>query len=216
MSTYESEHNTTDPSTAQTPRRRRPDLSTFFSALSEITPAPDHRPHAVPVPGDVSAAFYSLAEALEMMRRDADSAPADAQEEGTGTETASSDTGRDLLTTMIQSLLAQADTPPREVEGVSEEFCDMLERVPKSSLNPSDTCPICNNPFVEDPYPLVVQLPCHPTHRFDLECVRPWLRLRGTCPLDRVDFAKQLREKAEAKKKLVEEDEEEEWDGMYG
>ncbi|KAJ5583360.1 Zinc finger RING-type [Penicillium sp. DV-2018c] len=210
MSTYESEHNTTDPSTAQTPRRRRPDLSTFFSALSEITPAPDHRPHAVPVPGDVSAAFYSLAEALEMMRRDADSAPADAQEEGTGTETASSDTGRDLLTTMIQSLLAQADTPPREVEGV------MLERVPKSSLNPSDTCPICNNPFVEDPYPLVVQLPCHPTHRFDLECVRPWLRLRGTCPLDRVDFAKQLREKAEAKKKLVEEDEEEEWDGMYG
>jgi hypothetical protein len=31
-----------------------------------------------------------------------------------------------------------------------------------------------------------------------------------------VDFAKQLREKAEARKKLVEEDEEEEWDGMYG
>jgi hypothetical protein len=92
----------------------------------------------------------------------------------------------------------------------------VLDRVPKASLKPSDTCPICNNPFVEDPYPLVVQLPCHPTHRFDLECVRPWLRLRGTCPLDRVDFAKQLRDKAEAKKKLVEEDEEEEWDGMYG
>jgi hypothetical protein len=40
--------------------------------------------------------------------------------------------------------------------------------------------------------------------------------LRGTCPLDRTDFAKQLREKAEERKKLVEEDEEEEWDGMYG
>lgn len=92
----------------------------------------------------------------------------------------------------------------------------VLERVPKASLKPDDTCPICNNPFVEDPYPLIVQLPCHPTHRFDMECVRPWLRLRGTCPLDRVDFAKQLRDKAEAKKKLVEEDEEEEWDGMYG
>lgn len=91
-----------------------------------------------------------------------------------------------------------------------------LERVPKASLKPADTCPICNNPFMEDAYPLVVQLPCHPTHRFDLECVRPWLRLRGTCPLDRIDFAKQLRDKAEAKKKLVEEDEEEEWDGMYG
>ncbi|KGO58830.1 Zinc finger, RING-type [Penicillium expansum] len=210
MSTYEIEHNTTDPSTATNARRCRPDLSTFFSTLSQITPAPDHRPHAVPVPGDVSAAFFSLAEALDMMRREADSAPhPDAQE---GTDNADSDTGRDLLTTMIQSLLAQADTPPREVEGVDEEFCDTLERVPKASLKPADTCPICNNPFMEDAYPLVVQLPCHPTHRFDLECVRPWLRLRGTCPLDRIDFAKQLRDKVEAKKKLVEEDEEEEWD----
>ncbi|OQE88400.1 hypothetical protein PENNAL_c0017G06042 [Penicillium nalgiovense] len=231
MSTYEIEHNTTDPSTAPSARRRRPDLSTFFSTLSQITPAPDHRPHAVPVPGDVSAAFFSLAEALDMMRRETDSGPQPGAQEGT--DNADSDTGRDLLTTMIQSLLAQADTPPREVEGVDEEFCDskkhspsspcpstspanMLDRVPKASLKPSDTCPICNNPFVEDAYPLVVQLPCHPTHRFDLECVRPWLRLRGTCPLDRVDFAKQLRDKAEAKKKLVEEDEEEEWDGMYG
>ncbi|KAJ5328012.1 uncharacterized protein N7506_000492 [Penicillium brevicompactum] len=207
MSTYEIEHNTSDPSTAQTPRRRRPDLSTFFSALSEITPAPDHRPHAVPVPGDVSAAFYSLAEALEMMRRDTDSTTEAPEASDAGT-----DNGRDLLSTMIQSLLAQADTPPREVEGVSEEFCDVLDRVPKASLKASDTCPICNNPFLDDQYPLVVQLPCHPTHRFDMECIRPWLRLRGTCPLDRVDFAKQQREKAEAKKKLVEEDDEEEWD----
>ena len=96
--------------------------------------------------------------------------------------------------------------------------CDIpvLDRVPKSSLDASQICPICNNPFLEDQYPLVVQLPCHPTHLFDLECVRPWLRLRGTCPLDRTDFAKQLRDKAEERKKLVEEDEEEEWDGMYG
>jgi hypothetical protein len=116
------EHNTTDPSTAQVPRRRRPDLSTFFSTLSEITPAPDHRPHAVPVPGDVSAAFYSLAEALDMMRRETDSTNTEAQQDGTDND--GSDNGRDLLTTMIQSLLAQADTPPREVEGVSEEYCD--------------------------------------------------------------------------------------------
>lgn len=92
----------------------------------------------------------------------------------------------------------------------------MLDRVPKSSLKPSDVCPICNNPFLEDQYPLVVQLACHPTHRFDLDCIRPWLRLRGTCPLDRRDFAKELRDQAEAKKKLVEDDEEEEWDNMYG
>ncbi|KAJ5380801.1 uncharacterized protein N7496_003229 [Penicillium cataractarum] len=208
MSTYESEHNTTDLAVNNnSPRRRRPDLSTFFATLSEITPAPDHRPHAVPVPGDVSAAFYSLAEAFEVMRRQA----ADlATERGDGAD------GEDLLNQMIQSLLSEADTPPREVEGVSDEFCDMLERVPKASLDASQICPICNNPFLDDEYPLVVQLPCHPTHLFDLECVRPWLRLRGTCPLDRTDFAKQLRDKAEERKKLAEEDEEEEWDGMYG
>ncbi|KAJ5662017.1 uncharacterized protein N7477_009633 [Penicillium maclennaniae] len=210
MSTYEIEHNTTDPSAAtQPPRRRRPDLSTFFATLSEITPAPDHRPHAVPVPGDVSAAFYSLAEAFEVMRRDAADMPEREGEQG-GQNT------EDLLTRMIQTLLSDADMPPREVEGVSEEFCDTLERVPKSALNSSQVCPICNNPFLEDEYPLVVQLPCHPTHLFDLECVKPWLRLRGTCPMDRFDFAKQQREKKEALKKLAEDDEEEEWDGMYG
>ncbi|KAJ5755756.1 Zinc finger RING-type [Penicillium manginii] len=215
MSTYEIEHNTTDPSTASSaPRRRRPDLSTFFSTLSEITPAPDHRPHAVPVPGDVSAAFYSLAEALEMMRRESGTAEPLPQ---TGDNTAASaETTDDLLTTMIQNLLNGAEAPPREVEGVSEEFCDMLDRVPKSSLDSSQTCPICNNPFLEDEYPLVVRLPCHPTHLFDLECVRPWLRLRGTCPLDRFDFAKQQREKDEERKRIADEDEEEEWDGMYG
>ena len=92
----------------------------------------------------------------------------------------------------------------------------VLDRVPRKSLTPNQTCPICNNPFLEDQFPLVVQLPCHPTHLFDLECVRPWLRLRGTCPLDRKDFAKEEREKAEARRQKPVEDDEEEWDGMYG
>lgn len=30
----------------------------------------------------------------------------------------------DVLTQMIQTLLRDADMPPREVEGVSEQFCD--------------------------------------------------------------------------------------------
>lgn len=91
----------------------------------------------------------------------------------------------------------------------------VLDRVPRTSLKETQTCPICNNPFLEDEYPLVVRLPCHSTHLFDLECIRPWLRLRGTCPLDRTDFAKQEREKAEARRKKPVEDDEE-WDGMYG
>ena len=76
----------------------------------------------MPVPGDISAAFYSLAEALEMMRRDAGTEPHTHAQ--AGTDSNGTDHGHDLLTTMIQSLLSQADTPPREVKGVSEEFCD--------------------------------------------------------------------------------------------
>ncbi|KAB8073856.1 hypothetical protein BDV29DRAFT_131743 [Aspergillus leporis] len=207
MSTYEVEHNTTDPSTTNTTTpRRRPDLSTFFATLSEISSDEARtRQHAVPVPRDVSAAFYSLAEAFEWMRR-----------EGGHTEATEGGESDDLLTQMIQNLLQEAETPPKEVEGVSEEFCDVLDRVPRSSLKKGQTCPICNNEFLEDQYSLVVRLPCHPTHLFDMECVRPWLRLRGTCPLDRTDFAKQEREKAEARRKKPVEDEEEEWDGMYG
>ncbi|KAF7586431.1 hypothetical protein BBP40_008920, partial [Aspergillus hancockii] len=200
------EHNTTDPSTTNTTTpRRRPDLSTFFATLSEISPDEARtRQHAVPVPRDVSAAFYSLAEAFEWMRREG-SHPTPTAEGG--------ETDDSLLTQMIQSLLQEAEMPPKEVEGVSEEFCDVLDRVPKAALKKGQSCPICSNEFLDDQYPLVVRLPCHPTHLFDMECVRPWLRLRGTCPLDRTDFAKLEREKAEARrKKPAEDEEEEEWD----
>ncbi|PLN81934.1 hypothetical protein BDW42DRAFT_193330 [Aspergillus taichungensis] len=226
MSTYEVEHSTPDLSapSQSSQRRRRPDLSTFFAKLSEISSDEARsRPHAVPVPGDISAAFYSLADALNVMRREGEGGGIPS---GNGVPdlgaafhsggAAASVHGDDLLAQMIQTLLSEAETPPKEIEGVSEEFCDVLDRVPKTSLKPSQTCPICNNPFLEDQYPLVVRLPCHPTHLFDLECVRPWLRLRGTCPLDRRDFAKEEREKAEARKKKPVEDDEEEWDGMYG
>lgn len=91
----------------------------------------------------------------------------------------------------------------------------MLERVPTSSLTPDQVCPICSAPFLDDPHPLVVLLPCHPTHLFDLACVRPWLRVQGTCPLDRTDFAQQQRDREAEQERIAAEDSEEEWDGMY-
>ena len=42
------------------------------------------------------------------------------------------DTG--LLGQMIQILLQEADAPPREVEGVSEEFCDGTVIIPQLRL----------------------------------------------------------------------------------
>ena len=41
-----------------------------------------------------------------------------------------------------------------------------------------------------DDYPLVVRLPCHKDHIFDLECIAPWLKLHATCPMDRKDLLK--------------------------
>ncbi|KAM5471612.1 hypothetical protein MferCBS49748_001782 [Microsporum ferrugineum] len=224
------EHSTTDNNTSANDSRQpgsrrsaRPDLSTFFATLNEISPYQGEqrtRPHAVPVPGDVSAAFRSLAEAFDVMRRSGDNAPLPVYD-GRDPEMADAEQGP-LIEEMIRALLQEAEAPPREVEGVSEEFCDMLDRVPKSKLKEAQSCPICNNPFLEDSHPLVVRLPCHTSHLFDLECVRPWLRLRGTCPLDRTDFGKKERQKEQErlerlmkKSSGLNDDDDEEWDGMY-
>ena len=59
------------------------------------------------------------------------------------------DGGNDLLATMVQSLMENANDPPRELQGVPDTFLDQLERVPKKALKKTDTCPICCNPFLD-------------------------------------------------------------------
>ena len=127
----------------------------------------------------------------------------------------------DLLDTMISTLTSSATSPPKDVPGVDDEYVAKLERIPAKRLKRGTDCPICGERFADDPHPLVVRLPCHPNHIFDLECIAPWLRLNGTCPLDRVDLAAKERSRkeerlAEIKKNAKPEDEEEEWDGLYG
>ena len=94
------------------------------------------RPHAIPVPGDMSAAFRSLAEAFEVIRREGEGGMAGmwlgGEDAAPGDEDGVGDAG--LLGQMIRILLREADAPPREVEGVSEEFCDgMVTTCPSSS-----------------------------------------------------------------------------------
>jgi hypothetical protein len=90
----------------------------------------------------MSAAFRLLANAFEMMR----GRPADDQGSGEN----------DLLANMIEVLRQNADDPPTELKGVPDSFLDELERVPKKSLKPTDTCPICVNPFLEGEYMVCV------------------------------------------------------------
>ncbi|KAF2642627.1 hypothetical protein P280DRAFT_395665 [Massarina eburnea CBS 473.64] len=195
------EHNIpTKESKAEHPPRR-PDLASFFSTLELVdtsNPEDHHNAHAQPQPENTAAAFRLLANAFEMMRgRPADEAGA--AREG----------GDDLLASMIGYLRQNADDPPSELKGVPDSFLDELERVPNKSLKPTDTCPICVNPFLEDEYPLVVQLPCHKDHYFDLDCIRPWLKLNSTCPLDRKELLKKKQPPPPA------DDDEEEYDDMY-
>lgn len=120
---------------------RRPDLSTFFSTLELVdtsNPQAHHNVHAVPQPENITAAFRLLANAFEMMRGRAPDEHGDSHA-----------AGDDLLANMIEYLRQNADDPPTELKGVPDSFLDELERVPKKSLKPSDTCPICVNPFLD-------------------------------------------------------------------
>ncbi|EEY21978.1 conserved hypothetical protein [Verticillium alfalfae VaMs.102] len=101
-------------------------------------------------------------------------------------------------------------SPPVEIPGVGQSYLDALDRVDRKTLGQEEQCPICAERFLDDQYCLVVELPCHHSHRFDLECVGPWLMGKGSCPMCRKDLTK----KKEVP--IVQDDEEDDDpDGLY-
>lgn len=172
-------------------------MSSFFNQLSQVeTDESSHNnPHASPTPVDMAAAIRLLQSQFQALLRDP-----------TSTENS------EFLTHLTEDLDQLIENPPEKVEGVPQSYLDELERVPKKQLKKDDNCPICGENFLDDPYPLVVQLPCHTTHRFDLECVGPWLRLNGTCPLDRKNLVKK---KEVVKAKKDDGEDEEIYDDLY-
>ncbi|KAI9054360.1 hypothetical protein LZ554_001523 [Drepanopeziza brunnea f. sp. 'monogermtubi'] len=206
MNPYEVEHNIK--ATPQA-RSRRPDMSTFFSHLAQIeTPSAQTNTHATPTPVAIAAAERLLQEQFQALQQNL----AVGSSTGTGAD-ADSDAHAHVavLEGLIATLQADIEAPPRKSPGVPQSYLDELDRVPKKALRAGDVCPICNEEFLDDAFPLVVQLPCHASHRFDLECVGPWLRLQGTCPLDR----KEMLKKKEVVKVVEEEQEEEDYDEMF-
>ncbi|KAK3349408.1 hypothetical protein B0T25DRAFT_242046 [Lasiosphaeria hispida] len=196
---YEVEHNITASANSGSSRRRQVDMSTFTSHLHQIVPDSDpapeqqhNNPHAVPNPVDVAALFRLLQDQM-----------------GTLATTAPTDANRDFLRELVEALEEDVAHPPTSIPGVSQEYLDGLDRVARKTIKKDETCPICAERYLDDQYCLVVELPCHHSHRFDLECVGPWLRSKGTCPLCRKELAK--------KKEVVVDDEEEDDDpnGLY-
>ncbi|KAI0997567.1 hypothetical protein K3495_g10625 [Podosphaera aphanis] len=194
---YEIDHNIRSDDTR--PRaRRRPSMTSFFSHLAQVEMSPTpHNPHATPTPVDMAAAERLLQDQLLMFRA-----------------TASSTTHQEFLQSLITSLNADIDRPPTVVPGVSQSYLDQLERVSRKALKKGEECKICGEEFLADEFCLVVQLPCHPLHRFDLECIGPWLRLQGTCPVDRKDLEGEKKMRLE-KLILTEVEEDDDYDEMF-
>merc|ERR1711935_1258033 len=70
----------------------------------------------------------------------------------------------------------------------------MLEIVPieKLSSKATEPCSICHEPMV--PGEQCRRLPCF--HLFHRTCIDKWLRLKGTCPLDKLLLSDMLRQQS--------------------
>ena len=153
-------------------------MASFFSLLNQIsepsgTQTPHQNPHATPTPVDSAALYRMLQDQLLTLHTTAPTAD-----------------NRDFLEQLISSLEADINDPPTHLRGVSQEFVDTLDRVNRKKLHKDDDCAICKVPYLEDEWCLVVELPCKGRHQFDLECVGPWLRSKGTCPMCREEMGK--------------------------
>ncbi|EGY17902.1 hypothetical protein VD0002_g3827 [Verticillium dahliae] len=194
---YEVEHNIKPP--RQHANYRRVDMSTFDAFLHQMhtnpssSSTPHNNPHATPTPVDAASLFTLLQQQFQTLHA-----------------TAPSTANASFLESLVEALAADIDQPPVEIPGVGQSYLDALDRVNRKTLAQDEQCPICAERFLDDPYCLVVELPCHHSHRFDLECVGPWLMAKGSCPMCRKDLTK----KKEVP--VVQDDEEDDDpDGLY-
>jgi hypothetical protein len=169
-------------------------MSTFFTKIATLNTDESvsrrNNPHSVASPVDLRETYLLAADGLQQVM-----------------SAAVNEAHHDFLEGLIEDLHSGAEHA-EPIKGCSQNYIDGLDRVPKKLLKKNDMCPICAEKFLDDEYPLVVQLPCHASHKFDLECIAPWLKLQGTCPLDRKELER---------RKAVEvprDEEEEDYDDM--
>lgn len=176
-------------------------MSSFNALLDQIsdppadgTTTPQQNPHATPTPVDSAALFRMLQDQLLTLHT-----------------TAPTPENAAFLEGLVSSLEADINDPPTKLRGVDQEFVDSLERVSRKKLGKNDDCAICKVPYLEDEWCLVVELPCKGRHQYDLECVGPWLRSKGTCPMCREELGKK-----KAPPPVEDDEEDEDPMGLYG
>ncbi|KAG5977995.1 hypothetical protein E4U55_006434 [Claviceps digitariae] len=187
---------------APAPSTRRINMASFFSLLDRVsssgTATPHNNPNATPTLPDVANVFRLLQDQMQTLAA-----------------TAPDHENRSFLLDLVSVLEGDINDPPSQLEGVGQDFLDGLDRVKRKTLGGGDDCAICRIPYLEDQYCLVVELPCKGRHRFDLECVGPWLRSKGTCPMCREEMGKKKEEKKSVGESVEEDGEEEDMDMMY-
>jgi hypothetical protein len=108
----------------------KPDLSSFFSMLEAAEPDPaSSNPHIEPLPVQVEALQNLLADAYSQIRND---------------NTNDDEDHLELLDGLIGQLRGNHS---RKIEGLSDQWLDGLDRVPKSKLK-GKKCPICNEEYL--------------------------------------------------------------------
>ncbi|RIA96424.1 hypothetical protein C1645_673404, partial [Glomus cerebriforme] len=85
-----------------------------------------------------------------------------------------------FLDNLVTQLLEEANASAKGPPPASKNFIKNLPKVPKSEITSDDTCIICAEKFSANEKANITKLPCN--HKFDKDCILPWLELHNTCP----------------------------------
>ncbi|RGB43914.1 hypothetical protein C1646_737618 [Rhizophagus diaphanus] len=102
-------------------------------------------------------------------------------------------TGLDNIITQLMEQQAGRQAPPPATD-------EIIENLPKSKITKKQVveeqlgCPVCKDEFQIDEE--AVYLPC--THTFHYDCIKPWLKMNGTCPVCRYSLISQERNEQNA------------------
>jgi len=116
------EHNISRNAPPPTRPSNRLDFSSFFSALSQIDDSSSsttrNNVHAVPYPAEVAALYRQLANGFQVLQGETEGVVFE------DAEHAPAGSANPLLTGLIETLMQNAESPPREIHGMPNSFFD--------------------------------------------------------------------------------------------
>ncbi|CAJ0628548.1 7176_t:CDS:10 [Entrophospora sp. SA101] len=91
----------------------------------------------------------------------------------------------DNIITQLMELQSGRQAPPPATEEVIEAL--PKTKISKKQVEEQLSCPVCKDEFnIEEE---AISLPC--SHAFHEDCIKPWLKMNGTCPVCRLSLGNQ-------------------------